>query len=72
MVLPSISGATKLSSTGIVEPQPPRPPLPHQKIQDWQAFREVAAPHGEVSTEAMAPWGNISCHTIGRGLRKIA
>ncbi|PSO91050.1 MAG: hypothetical protein BRC43_01710 [Cyanobacteria bacterium QS_3_48_167] len=45
-------------------------PLPHRKIQDWQAFREVADQHGEVSTEAMAPWGNISRHTIGRGLKK--
>ena len=48
------------------------PPLPHQKIQDWQAFPEVAAQHGEVSTKPMAQLGNISCHTIGRGLTKIA
>jgi hypothetical protein len=56
-----------------VEAQSPRPPIPHPKIQDWQAFREFAAQHGELSTEPMAQkWGNISRHTIGRGLRKIA
>ncbi|PSO86677.1 MAG: hypothetical protein BRC43_10470, partial [Cyanobacteria bacterium QS_3_48_167] len=62
----------QVEQTAKVETQPPRPPIPQQKIEDWQAFREVAAQHGEVSTKPMAPWGNISCHTISRGLRKIA
>ena len=29
-----------------VEAQPPRPPIPQQQIEDWQAFREFVAPHG--------------------------
>ena len=55
-----------------VEAQPPRPPIPQQQIEDWQAFQEFVAPHGELTTSKMAQkWGNISRHTIGRGLRKM-
>ncbi|PSO70321.1 MAG: hypothetical protein BRC42_10270 [Cyanobacteria bacterium QS_1_48_34] len=55
-----------------VEAQPPRPPIPHQKIEDWQAFRELVAPHGELTTSEMAQkWGNISRHTIARGLKNF-
>ena len=62
----------QVEQTGRVEAQPPRPPIPHQKIEDWQAFREFVAQHGELTTSEMAQkWGNISRHTIGRGLRKI-
>ncbi|PSO61603.1 MAG: hypothetical protein BRC38_17640 [Cyanobacteria bacterium QH_6_48_35] len=62
----------QVEQTAKVEAQPPRPPIPHQKIEDWQAFRELVAPHGELTTSKIAPkWGNISRHTIGRGLRKM-
>ncbi|PSP00945.1 MAG: hypothetical protein BRC47_10635 [Cyanobacteria bacterium QS_7_48_42] len=62
----------QMEQTAKVEAQPPRAPIPHQKIEDWQAFREFVAPHGELTTSEMAPkWGNISRHTIGRGLRKM-
>ena len=62
----------QMEQTAKVEAQPPRPPIPHQKIEDGQAFREFVAPHGELTTEEMAPkWGNMSRHTIGRGLRKM-
>ena len=62
----------QVEQTAKVEAQPPRPPIPHQQIEDWQAFRELVAPHGELTTEEMAQkWGNISRHSIGRGLRKM-
>ncbi|PSO64389.1 MAG: hypothetical protein BRC39_02785 [Cyanobacteria bacterium QH_7_48_89] len=55
-----------------MEPQSSRPPIPQQQIEDWQAFREFVAQHGELTTEEMAQkWGNISRHTIGRRLRKM-
>ncbi|PSO98563.1 MAG: hypothetical protein BRC48_01850 [Cyanobacteria bacterium QS_9_48_30] len=54
-----------------MEAQSPRPPIPHQKNQNWQAFREFVAPHGELTTEQMAPkWGNMSRHTIGSRTEK--
>ena len=62
----------QVEQTAKVEAQPPRPPIPQQQIENWQAFRELVAPHGELTTEEIAPkWGNISRHTIGRGLRKM-
>ncbi|PSO78729.1 MAG: hypothetical protein BRC44_10395, partial [Cyanobacteria bacterium QS_4_48_99] len=41
--------------TARVEPQSSRPPIPQQQIEDGQAFRELVAPHGELTTEEMAP-----------------
>ncbi|PSO62426.1 MAG: hypothetical protein BRC36_10005, partial [Cyanobacteria bacterium QH_2_48_84] len=62
----------QVEQTARVEAQPPRAPIPQQEIEDGQAFREFVAPHGELTTEEMAPkWGNMSRHTIGRGLRKM-
>ncbi|PSP10242.1 MAG: hypothetical protein BRC49_10650 [Cyanobacteria bacterium SW_10_48_33] len=37
--------AAKLTH-GLVEAPSPHPPIPHQKNQNWQAFREFVAPHG--------------------------
>ena len=62
----------QMEQTARVEPQSSRPPIPQQQIEDGQAFREFVAPHGELTTSKMAQnWGNISRHTIGRGLRKM-
>ena len=62
----------QVEQTAKVEAQPPRPPIPQQQIEDGQAFREFVAPHSELTTSKMAQkWGNISRHTIGRGLRKM-
>ncbi|PSO95461.1 MAG: hypothetical protein BRC48_08395 [Cyanobacteria bacterium QS_9_48_30] len=63
---------SQAEQTAKVEAQPPRPPIPQQQIEDGQAFRELVAPHGELTTSKMAQkWGNISRHTIGRGLKKM-
>ncbi|PSP16252.1 MAG: hypothetical protein BRC52_14995 [Cyanobacteria bacterium SW_5_48_44] len=62
----------QVEQTARVEAQPPRPLIPQQEIEDGQAFREFVAPHGELTTSKMAQkWGNMSRHTIGRGLRKM-
>ena len=49
----------QVEQTAKVEAQPPPPPIPQQEIEDGQAFREFVAPHGELTTEEIAPkWGH--------------
>lgn len=44
----------------------------NHKIIDWNAFREFVKKHGGKTLSEMAElWGNISCQTIHRGLKKI-
>ncbi|PSO80967.1 MAG: hypothetical protein BRC44_05610, partial [Cyanobacteria bacterium QS_4_48_99] len=40
----------QVEQTARVEAQPPRAPIPQQQIEDGQAFRELVAPHGELTT----------------------
>lgn len=44
----------------------------NHKITDWDAFAEFAKKHGEKTLSEMAGlWGNVSCKTIHKGLKKI-
>ncbi|PSP04919.1 MAG: hypothetical protein BRC51_06310 [Cyanobacteria bacterium SW_12_48_29] len=52
---------SQAEQTARVEPQSSRPPIPHQQIEDGQAFREFVAPHGELTTSEMAPkWETLA------------
>ena len=44
----------------------------NHKITDWNAFAEFAQKHGGKTLLEMAKlWGNISCKTIHKGLKRI-
>lgn len=44
----------------------------NHKITDWNVFAEFAKKHGSKTQSEMAKlWGNISCQTIHRALKKI-
>ncbi|PSO60742.1 MAG: hypothetical protein BRC36_13250 [Cyanobacteria bacterium QH_2_48_84] len=61
------------ANSRIVEAQSPRPPIPHQKIRIGKHFENLWL-HMVTNyrTEQIAPkWGNISRHTIARGLKNF-
>jgi hypothetical protein len=48
------------------------PPPQLSKIRDWQKFEKFAVAHGDKTQKEMASlWGNVSRHTISRGLKKL-
>lgn len=61
------------AETGDVLPLPNHPPGNNHKITDWDEFRAFAKSHGDKTQVEMAQlWeGDISDHTISRGLKKI-
>ncbi len=62
----------QFETTGSTRPQKSIPPPQPSKIQDWQKFIEFIELHGEKTQKEMASiWGDVSHHTISRGLKKI-
>ena len=62
----------QLETTGSTAPQKSVPPPQASKIKDWQKFQEFIVLHGDKTQKEMAKlWGNVSHHTISRGLRKL-
>ena len=58
--------------TGSTSPGRSMPPPQPGKIQDWQKFKELVDSHGSLSQKELAQlWGNVSHHTISRGLKKL-
>ncbi len=62
----------KFETTGSTQPEKSIPPPQTSKIQDWQKFQEFIELHGNKTQKEMASlWGNVSHHTISRGLKKL-
>jgi len=62
----------KLKNTGSTVPKTTVPPPAPSKITDWQKFQEFVEHHGDKTQQEMAQlWGNVSRHTISRGLKKL-
>lgn len=62
----------QFETTGECAPQPRIPPPQPAKIRDWQKFKEFVDSHGELTQKELAQlWGDVSHHTISRGLKKL-
>jgi transposase len=62
----------QLETEGTTVPKKSLPPPEPAKIKDWQKFSEFVDSHGDKTQQEMAEiWGNVSRHTISRGLKKI-
>ncbi|NES80112.1 MAG: helix-turn-helix domain-containing protein [Moorea sp. SIO2B7] len=62
----------QLETTGSTAPKKRIPPPQRGKIQDWQKFPEFITLHGDKTQKELAKlWGNVSHHTISRGLIKL-
>ena len=60
-------------TTGELQPKSGDQKGSRHKITNWEAFRDFAQEHGELTTAEMAQvWSEkVSRHTIRRGLKKI-
>ena len=62
----------QFETTGSTAPSPSVPPPQASKIKDWKKFQEFVELHGDKTQKEMAKlWGDVSHHTISRGLRKL-
>jgi transposase len=62
----------QLEDTGSTVPKTTVPPPEPSKITDWLSFQEFVERHGDKTQQEMAQlWGNVSRHTISRGLKKL-
>ncbi|GET37322.1 helix-turn-helix domain-containing protein [Microseira wollei] len=62
----------QFETTGSTTPQIPIPPPQPAKIRDWPRFKELVDSHGSLTQKELASlWGNVSHHTISRGLKKL-
>lgn len=62
----------RLETTGSTAPKKSMPPPQSSKIKDWKKFQEFIDIHSDKTQKELALlWGNVSPHTISRGLIKI-
>lgn len=63
----------QLEQTGATAPKKSVPPPQPSKIRDWDKFKEFVDNHSDKTQKELAQlWGNVSRHTISRGLKKLA
>lgn len=62
----------QLETTGSTAPKKSVPPPQPSKIKDWKKFQKFIELHGDKTQKELAKiWGDVSPHTISRGLKKL-
>ena len=62
----------QLEQTGAIAANKSVPPPQPSKIRDWDKFKEFVDIHSDKTQKELAQlWGNVSHHTISRGLKKL-
>ena len=62
----------QLEQTGATAPKKTVPPPQPSNIRDWDKFQEFVNIHSDKTQKELAQlWGNVSRHTISRGLKKL-